>query len=54
MSDNFLNFPKELKRNILEGAESTLGIKPYLLEKDIWICWILSESLYHGKCNPIS
>lgn len=43
MSDNFLNFPKELKRNILEGAESTLGIKPYLLEKDIWICWVLRE-----------
>jgi len=43
MSDNFLNLPKELKRNILEGAESTLGIKPYLLEKDIWICWVLRE-----------
>lgn len=43
MSDNFLNFPKELKRNILEGAEATLGIKPYLLEKDIWICWVLRE-----------
>ena len=43
MSDNFLNFPKELKRDILEGAESTLAIKPYLIEKDIWICWVLRE-----------
>lgn len=43
MSDNFLNFPKELKQNILKGAESRLGIKPYLLEKDIWICWLLRE-----------
>lgn len=49
MSDNFLNFPKELKRNILEGAESTLGIKPYLLEKDIWICWVLRELFQLSK-----
>lgn len=43
MSDNFLDLPSKDKRVILKGAESSLGIKPNLLEKDIWICWLLKE-----------
>src|SRR5580692_9640247 len=43
MSEQFLNFSREKKRAILEGVESSLGIKPYFLEKDIWICWVLKE-----------
>ena len=43
MSEQFLNFSREKKRAILEGAESSVGIKPYFLEKDIWICWVLKE-----------
>jgi hypothetical protein len=43
MSDEFLKLPKEQRRVILEGAETQLGIKPNLLEKDIWICWVLNK-----------
>lgn len=43
MSDEFLNFPPAKQRAILEGSESSLGVKPYFLEKDIWICWVLKE-----------
>jgi len=43
MSDEFLKLSVDQKRSILEGAESQTGIKPSLLEKDIWICWILSK-----------
>lgn len=43
MSDEFLKFSHDRKYQILSGAEPTLGIKPYFLEKDIWICWVLSE-----------
>lgn len=43
MSEKFLNLSREEKREILEGAESVLAIKPYFLEKDIWICWVLKE-----------
>lgn len=43
MSEEFLKFSRQKKREILEGAESSLGIKPYFLEKDIWICWVLKE-----------
>lgn len=43
MAEQFLNFSHEKKRAILKGSESELGIKPYFLEKDIWICWLLKE-----------
>lgn len=43
MPEEFLNLSIETKRAILEGVETKLGIKPYLLEKDIWICWTLKE-----------
>jgi predicted nucleotidyltransferase component of viral defense system len=42
MADEFLKLPRKQMRQILEGAETSLGIKPYLLEKDIWICWVLN------------
>lgn len=43
MADQFLKLPQEQRRAILEGAESTIGIRSNLLEKDIWICWILDR-----------
>ncbi len=43
MSDEFLKFPNEQRKAILEGAESQLGIRSNLLEKDIWICWVLNK-----------
>ena len=43
MSNEFLKFSPDRKKQILEGADPVLGIKPYYLEKDIWICWVLKE-----------
>lgn len=43
MSNEFLQFSHNKKYDILVGAEPALGIKPYYLEKDIWICWVLKE-----------
>ena len=43
MSDNFFDLSNNIQREILIGAESQLNVKPYILEKDIWICWILQE-----------
>jgi hypothetical protein len=43
MSDEFLKFPTGQRRAILEGAETQLGIRSNLLEKDIWICWVLGK-----------
>jgi hypothetical protein len=43
MPNEFLKFSHDKKHEILAGAEPVLGIKPYYLEKDIWICWVLKE-----------
>jgi hypothetical protein len=43
MSNEFLKFSYNKKYQILVDAEPVLGIKPYYLEKDIWICWVLRE-----------
>lgn len=41
--DNFFNLPKDTQRFILTGAEEKLNVRSIILEKDIWICWILKE-----------
>lgn len=43
MTNEFLKFPRNKRYDLLEGAEPKIGIKPYYLEKDIWICWVLKE-----------
>lgn len=43
MAENFFKLPTRIQHNILTGAESGLNVKPYILEKDIWICWVLGE-----------
>jgi hypothetical protein len=43
MANNFFNLSQEIQRDILIGAEPELNVKPHMLEKDIWICWILQE-----------
>lgn len=43
MTNEFLKFSHEKKHQTLVDAESVLGIRPYFLEKDIWICWVLRE-----------
>ncbi len=43
MPDNFLKLPKETQRLILSGANSQLNLPAAILEKDIWICWVLQE-----------
>jgi len=43
MSNEFLKFSHNKKYQILVDAEPALGIKPYYLEKDVWICWVLKE-----------
>jgi len=44
MKDNFLQLPREAKTAILQQAESALNINAIVLEKDIWICWLLDNA----------
>lgn len=43
MPDNFFNLPKQTQQSLLMGAESRLNTRAFILEKDIWLCWILNE-----------
>ncbi len=43
MPNNFFELSDDVQHAILTGAEPRLNIKPYILEKDIWICWVLQE-----------
>lgn len=43
MADNFFNYSKEIQRAMLSGAESKLNVKARIIEKDIWICWVLQK-----------
>jgi hypothetical protein len=39
----FLKLPKEEREAILSEGGARLGRLPNVLEKDVWICWILSQ-----------
>lgn len=43
MSDNFFSLPKETRRVLLEQSATKLNVKAQILEKDIWICWVLQQ-----------
>lgn len=47
MKKSFLSLPKSERKEFLEGSETKLGIRPYLLEKDVWICWVLEKLFTH-------
>jgi hypothetical protein len=40
---DFFKLPESTQREILAGAESQLGINPFIIEKDLWICLVLQQ-----------
>ncbi|MEE9452524.1 MAG: nucleotidyl transferase AbiEii/AbiGii toxin family protein [Gammaproteobacteria bacterium] len=43
MSDEFFQLPLDTQRVLLEGAENHLNVRASVIEKDIWICWLLKH-----------
>lgn len=43
MRDDFFKLPLEEQRAILTSASHKLGITANVVEKDIWLCWILGQ-----------
>lgn len=43
MSDEFFDLNAETQRNILIAAADQLNLSEMVLEKDIWICWLLKQ-----------
>ena len=41
--DSFLNFPDSKKEEYYRVTAKSLKIQPYLVEKDLWVCWTLQE-----------
>lgn len=43
MANNYFELPPALKNNILMAAANKLNIPEIILEKDIWVCWVLDK-----------
>jgi predicted nucleotidyltransferase component of viral defense system len=43
MPDSFLDVPRKDQAELLRLHAETLGMQPFLLEKDIWLCWALEQ-----------
>ena len=42
MQLNFLQLPSDERRLYIEEAAGRRGLSPVILEKDFWVCWLLS------------
>lgn len=45
MNKNFFDLPIQTQTQIVKGSEDRLGLPAHIIEKDIWICWLL-EALF--------
>lgn len=43
MPESFLGLSKEDKAALLRLHAPDLGMPPFLLEKDVWVCWALEQ-----------
>lgn len=43
MPDAYLSLPREEQADILNALAATLGRAPEVLEKDVWVCWVLEQ-----------
>ena len=43
MADTFLRLPRADRADILNGLAPRLGRAAVVLEKDVWVCWVLAQ-----------
>jgi len=43
MADQFLSLPREDQELLLKQYAPDLDMLPFVLEKDIWLCWALQQ-----------
>lgn len=43
MNSIFLQLPEDIQLSILQGAENKLGLRAAIIEKDVWVCWLLQQ-----------
>lgn len=43
MTEPYLKLPREEQANILRAVAPVLGQTPTVIEKDVWVCWVLKQ-----------
>lgn len=43
MAETYLMLPREEQANILRAVAPELGQTPTVIEKDVWVCWVLKQ-----------
>lgn len=43
MNNNYFNLSKETQHSLLDGAAPKLNVAAQIIEKDIWVCWVLQK-----------
>ena len=54
MTEAFLSLAARNRKEILETAAGQLGRPPFILEKDIWICWLLQVLFSIPNGHPMA
>ena len=54
MADSFLRLPRNDRAELLTGLSTRLGKAPIVLEKDVWVCWILAELFAMPSALPMA
>lgn len=54
MAEKYLELPSADQRDILQAAAAELGRQAAVLEKDIWICWVLQALFSMPDAHPMA
>lgn len=53
MADAWMELPEADRKDILQAAAAVLGRQAAVLEKDIWICWVLQTLFSIPDAHPM-
>ena len=54
MADHFLRLPLSEQAEVLNGLAPELGRKASVLEKDVWVCWVLQQLFQMPERLPMA
>ena len=54
MPESYLSLPPKDQKEILQSAAIQLGRKENVLEKDVWVCWVLETMFSMPGAHPMA
>ncbi len=54
VSQSFLQLGRDDRSKILQSAAAELGITAQILEKDVWVCWVLGKLFQMPDAKPMA